>query len=180
MRKMFKNEIGITLIALVVTIIILLLLAGISISMLTSENGTIIQANTAKTATELTGIKEKIELEKISEETKNEKLRYMTVKETNERIKDIPEEYKGKIGLYREEAIYLGKEDDEIAKTAEKYGYRVINMTEDEFSYYIELGILEDKVIENKENKIGRELATAEFPETIQIGDNIYIVMVGI
>ena len=174
MRKMFKNEIGITLIALVVTIIVLLLLAGISISMLTSENGIIIQANTAKTATELTGIKEKIELEKISEETKNEKLRYMTVKETNERIKDIPEEYKGKIGLYREEAIYLGKADDEIAKIAEKYGYRVINMTEDEFSYYIELGILEDKVIENKENKIGRELATAEFPETIQIGDNIY------
>ena len=168
------NNKGITLIALIVTIITIILLASISIVMLTSENGIINQANTAKIATELTSIKEKIELEEVSEESKNEKIRYMTVKETNERINDIPKEYKGKVGLYREEPVYLGKEDDEIAKIATKYGYRVINMTEDEFSYYIELGIVEDKVNENKENKIGRELATADFPETIQIGNNIY------
>ena len=37
MRKLFKNEIGITLVALVVTIIILLILAGISIATLTGS-----------------------------------------------------------------------------------------------------------------------------------------------
>ena len=37
-RLIFKNNEGITLIALVVTIIVLLILAGISISMLTGEN----------------------------------------------------------------------------------------------------------------------------------------------
>ena len=36
---MYNNNKGITLIALVVTIIILILLAGVSISMLTGENG---------------------------------------------------------------------------------------------------------------------------------------------
>ena len=168
------KEKGITLIALVITIVVLLILAGVSISMLTSDNGIVNQASTAKVATELTGIKEEIELEEIQEETRNESLRYMTIEEVNERITDIPEEYRGKIGLYREEPIYLGNEEDEVAKIAQNYGYRVINMTEEEFKYYIELGIVEDKVLENKENKIGRELATSDFPETIKIGNNTY------
>lgn len=46
-----KNNKGITLIALVITIIILLILAGISIAMLTGENGLLTKANTAKTET---------------------------------------------------------------------------------------------------------------------------------
>lgn len=40
-----SKEKGITLIALVVTIVVLLILAGISIAMLTGENGVIVQAN---------------------------------------------------------------------------------------------------------------------------------------
>lgn len=165
---------GITLIALVITIIVLLILAGISISMLTGNNSIITKAGEAKTATELTGIKEQIEIEQVQQESKKESLRYMTVEEVNKRIKDIPKEYKGKIGLYREEPIYLGKESDEISTMAKKYGYRVIDMTEEEFKYYIEMGILEDSIVENKNNKIGRELATQDFPETITIGSNTY------
>ena len=45
-----KNQKGITLIALVVTIIVLLILAGISIAMLTGENGLITRAEEAKIA----------------------------------------------------------------------------------------------------------------------------------
>ena len=47
-RKM--QEKGITLIALVVTIIVLLILAGISISMLTGQNGILNRASQAKKA----------------------------------------------------------------------------------------------------------------------------------
>lgn len=43
-----KNQNGITLIALVITIIVLLILAGISIAMLTGENGILTQASSAK------------------------------------------------------------------------------------------------------------------------------------
>lgn len=59
---MFKNrgEKGITLIVLVTTIIILLILAGISISMLTGQNGVLKQAGTAKEQSEITSEKEKI------------------------------------------------------------------------------------------------------------------------
>ena len=136
--------------------------------------GILTQAEKAKIATELTIIKEEIELEQVQCESKKESLRYMTAEEINERIKDIPEEYKGKIGLYRREPIYLGKEHDKISIIAQEYGYRVVNMTEEEFEYYIEMGILEDSIIKNKNNKIGRELTTRDFPETITIGSNTY------
>ena len=43
-----QNNRGITLIALVITIIVLLILAGVSISMLTGENGILTQANKSK------------------------------------------------------------------------------------------------------------------------------------
>lgn len=43
-----KEQKGITLIALVITIIVLLILAGVSIAMLTGENGILSKATTAK------------------------------------------------------------------------------------------------------------------------------------
>ncbi len=45
-----KEQKGITLIALVITIIVLLILAGVSIAMLTGENGILTKATTAKDA----------------------------------------------------------------------------------------------------------------------------------
>ena len=62
MFKLGKNgrEKGITLIALVLTIIVLLILAGISIGMLTGDNGIINQAQTAKRETERSDIEEQI------------------------------------------------------------------------------------------------------------------------
>ena len=50
--KKNKGEKGITLIALIVTIIVLLILAGVSIAMLTGENGILTQAQNAKNKTE--------------------------------------------------------------------------------------------------------------------------------
>ena len=58
---MLKNNKAITLIALVVTIIVLLILAGISISMLTGQNGILNRAQEAKKKNEETQIKELIE-----------------------------------------------------------------------------------------------------------------------
>lgn len=53
---------GITLIALVITIIVLLILAGISIAMLTGENGILNKATTAKENTVAADEKEKVSL----------------------------------------------------------------------------------------------------------------------
>ena len=60
MRKYDKNK-GLTLIALVVSIIVLLILAGISINMLTGENGIIRRAGEAKSATEVANEKEGVQ-----------------------------------------------------------------------------------------------------------------------
>ena len=49
-RKVESNK-GITLIALVITIIVLLILAGVSIAMLTGQNGILTQANEASNKT---------------------------------------------------------------------------------------------------------------------------------
>ena len=56
------KEKGITLIALVVTIVVLIILAGVSISMLTGENGIMRQAQNAKEQTEIGKEKEMITL----------------------------------------------------------------------------------------------------------------------
>ena len=60
--KKLKNKNGVTLIALAVTIIIMLILAGVTISMLTGNSGITTNASKAKTKSYLADIKEEYEL----------------------------------------------------------------------------------------------------------------------
>ena len=62
MKKLKHNIKGITLIALIITIIILLILAGISISALTKENGLWTQANNAKDKSKKSQVEEEVKL----------------------------------------------------------------------------------------------------------------------
>ena len=64
---MKKNTKGITLITLVVTIIVLLILAGVSISMLTGQNGILTQAQKAKEETEKAAKEEELKLNSIED-----------------------------------------------------------------------------------------------------------------
>ena len=58
---------GITLIALVVTVIVLLVLAGVSISMLTGQNGVLTRAAEAKTKTDEVNVQEKERMEEYDD-----------------------------------------------------------------------------------------------------------------
>ncbi len=60
-----KKEKGITLIALVITIIVLLILAGVSIATLTGDNGILTKASEAKEETEAASRKEQDDIEEI-------------------------------------------------------------------------------------------------------------------
>ena len=62
MEKILKNNKGITLIALVITIIVLLILAGISIATLTGNNGLLNKTTSAKEENEKAEYKESLEL----------------------------------------------------------------------------------------------------------------------
>ena len=61
-KELKKSSKGITLIALVITIIVLLILAGVSIAMLTGDNGILTQAKEAKEANIVGTEKEQIKL----------------------------------------------------------------------------------------------------------------------
>ena len=78
---------GITLIALVVSIIVLLVLAGVSISMLTGQNGILTRAAESKVKTEMAGEKEKIQIAIVSLKMR-EKLtsRNINIEMQNEKI----------------------------------------------------------------------------------------------
>ena len=71
-RIELKNKKGITLIALVLTIIVLLILAGVSIAMLTGNSGILTQAQRAKKLTELSSEKEVIQIVVVSDEMDKE------------------------------------------------------------------------------------------------------------
>lgn len=58
-----KNQKGITLIALVITIIVLLILAGVSIAMLTGENGLLTRANESKEASSRAEAADRVNME---------------------------------------------------------------------------------------------------------------------
>ena len=60
-----KEERGITLIALVVTIVVLLILAGITISLVFGSNGVIQKAQDSKEQTEIGEMREKLEMAKV-------------------------------------------------------------------------------------------------------------------
>ena len=67
LNNIIRKKHGITLIALVVTVIVILILAGISISMLTGQNGILNRAQEAKEKTNKAQIEEQNDLEKTAD-----------------------------------------------------------------------------------------------------------------
>ena len=69
--KKNTNQAGITLIALVVTIVVLLILAGITINMIFSDNGIIAKAQEASEAQRYANVHEQVELWKSNKKIKS-------------------------------------------------------------------------------------------------------------
>ncbi len=87
---MEQNEMnGITLIALVITIIVLLILAGVAIATLTGDNGILTKVVTAKENTEKASAKERIQIEVMGSYGENGTLDIDTLKSNVN--KNIPE-----------------------------------------------------------------------------------------
>lgn len=79
-------EQGITLIALVITIIVLLILAGVSIATLTGDNGILKQANQAKENNNSAAAREKVEVEALGSIDKSGKFNEGIFKTNVEKI----------------------------------------------------------------------------------------------
>ncbi len=91
--KRLKEKQGITLIALVLTIIVLLILAGVAIAMLSGENGILKKAAEAKMKTEESNFLEQVKIAsmasitnkdaKVNEETLKTELGKLGIEEEN-------------------------------------------------------------------------------------------------
>lgn len=68
---MFKKESGITLVALVVTIIVLLILAGVSIALVIGDNGIITRSKDATNKYDQAATNERVEMNTATEEMEN-------------------------------------------------------------------------------------------------------------
>lgn len=77
-----KNQKGITLIALVITIIVLLILAGVSIAMLTGDNGLLTKSNEAATKEKIAGAKDVVTTEVAALGAKWYEAKYVTTPAT--------------------------------------------------------------------------------------------------
>lgn len=64
---MLKGQNGVTLVALVVTIIVLIILAGVSIAMVLGDNGVVTQAQEAANQTYTQSVKENQEMKNLIE-----------------------------------------------------------------------------------------------------------------
>lgn len=119
---MIKKEKGITLIALIVTIIVLLILAGISIAILTGQDSTLTQAKKGKEATEISSEKEAIRLATVA--TVGRDSEGLLTEEDEEILKSQLDKYIGK-NLY----------ELEYDSSSQSYKVTYVNS---ERSYYID------------------------------------------
>lgn len=90
-KTKLEEEKGITLIVLVITIIVLLILAGVTIATLTGENGILIQAGNAKEETRGASVEEARDLWKINQEA-NHYVENETIQSLEELINDLVNE----------------------------------------------------------------------------------------
>ena len=144
LKKNTKSN-GITLIALIITIIVLLILSGITIATLTGENGIIKKANDAKDKTHLAAVTEYVRTDIMGIQTKNGR------KITQEELIKILEKYFDEVpnplpqdlsGLKLKTKSQYGNQQIEIA---EIYNGGLIatadNITVSNYGEYVNYGI---------------------------------------
>ena len=94
---MLKEKHGITLVALVVTIVVLLILAGVSLNLVLGNEGILTRSKESKTKTEIAEVKEKAQLDITEIQTLNGgKITYSELKTTLEKYGTVEYESDGK------------------------------------------------------------------------------------
>ena len=136
--KRIKNKKGITLVALVVTIVVLLILAGVSLNLLIGNNGIITRAKQTKISNDLSSYKEQLAMFISEKEVENPEfyessltagknnLSYNTKTSENEKtikdiISDVKDEYLDSLEVIKGKLI-INTQDKNIIKVAQSVG----------------------------------------------------------
>ena len=171
-KKSIKRYTGVTLIALVVTIVILLILAGITIGAITGNNGLIGQTQSAKNSTEYKSWEEQIDIAIISAEGKNKdtKMDDIIQELINKKIINNENQVNKETGsITTNEPVYVieNKLKDYVVKYAENI------LKEGNYVNYI---AKDGKtklccVLWDKSSNYGTQIITMETMEDVEIGN---------
>ena len=154
-KKFLKKEnSGITLIALVISVIVLLILSGISISMISGENGILKQAGNARTQTDIAGEKEILQTSALAAISKE---KYGDL--TKEKLDDELNKYS--------EIQSTEQVDNGIVVTFKSNRVYIVNFSGDVSRYY-------DIAIDNLVVKDGDNVL-AENCKSVQLGKSLTI-----
>ena len=117
--NILKENHGITLVALVVTIVVLLILAGVSINLVIGQNGLINRAKEAAKNTTLASLIDEVQTEIAAEQMKVKTMEFL-----NTNLKDVLDRYFENVP----ESYYL--KSDTVLKTKAEYGNYEIKLSE--------------------------------------------------
>jgi hypothetical protein len=176
-----KKNLGITLIALIITIIVLLILAGVSINLILGDNGVITKAKIASEETKEADAKEKVSMAWASCE-----MEYQDAWSTNQSVKrstyftkEKMNEYLNSEGEITEEFIYNEDDDSEFTyKTSDgtEYMLKVDKTGKVSKNLVVYLKVGEEEVAITKGNLwqyLGREVKNYKGKTTLKIDDTI-------
>lgn len=136
MYKNYKSSNGITLVALVITIVVLLILASISINMVIGENGIIGKASDANKKTGMAQATGKVQMllaDYLTDKYTNgtDLMTYMNSKEANGEIDKVTDNGDGTITIEIDGYEVVVKTDDLNIESVEKVGETKANMPEE-------------------------------------------------
>ena len=114
--QVIKSNFGITLIALIITIIVLLILAGVTINMLIGDNGILNKATIASEKTKIENAKEIIKTAVLENDIYRKTGDAENTKEEKELQEEIEEKLKNEGYIVKDGKIKIGKQEIDIAK----------------------------------------------------------------
>ena len=148
------NEKGITLVSLVITIIVMLILAGVSLSMIMGDTSVLKQASRATISKKLSEIKEEYEVQALGHaitakvnrtESKNASACVMG-EDLKEFIPSIDKEYINKIAIFSGDLVFLDEgATEEEKQIAADLGYTTMNA--DDYYYMFNMYKLEEALL---------------------------------
>ena len=171
MRFKTKEAKGITLIALVITIIVLLILAGVAIATLTGENGILTKANNAKIETTKAGAEEKVKIAVLKEDVKAGQIitsSMLTKKDIDKTL--IPENAIGDEQTLKNYSLQ-DKQGNEVSSKVEN-GENVLYLTKNNTDYKLEKDDSGSYYIERNNNKEYIQLNTVPVVAKVSLKKN--------
>ena len=181
------NNRGITLVSLVITIIVMLILAGVSLSMVTGDKRILKQASKATISKGLSEIKEEFDVQALGHEIQAKVNRTESInasacvmgEDLREFIPSLDEEYIDKLAIFSGELVFLDAgATEEEKQIAADLGY--ITMNADDYYYMFNMYKLEAALIAHKNDsplpgtKLGAGGATPIEIAGIVYGDTWY------